>query len=860
MIRSYCNPSKETCLPGSRRFDIVICDGQTCLRLKKEFWVKRIHNRLFPLAVSLAVVALSGFAGLSHAQLSVKLEGPDGKFQEITARNAPRGDDALVLYDSSYGKSTRTNPYGVEVVALPVGDDKNTTNAEAKQYKVKEISSVWQCAQNDKDGTHKGLACGNASIPENGIVISAMGSKRDWLKTLKPGDLIQVKADWFQQRQVQVNAIDPSATNNPLASGFPGFRGSNQIVAYDSGYGRPNTGTNEFGFEVTVRNGIVTAQEGSDSAIPSDGFVLSGHGRGRSWLIANAPLGAKIQLSPDGKSLTSSIDFDTYTYQFDQHWASSPCADTHWSTKPTVDQTCEVIRGKREKAVRLQESGQSALAAATIEDALEGMNNRIWQSYTAFPSDTIRGAWHRPVETTPTAVGQTLDTLKAAGINTVFLETYFHGYTIFPSKTFQSYGLTDENPKFKGIDLLQVWTDEAHKRGMKVHAWFQAFYGGTKAFKPPGPILSKYPSWANVQFSALVPIQPIQPGLVPGNGKLAPRPATVTNVYKAPVADNAAQVSMNPPVAAAAPSTTTPVAPVLPATGSQLTYRSPDKPVPSSLELGAYFLDPANPDVKTFLLKLSDEIVSRYNVDGFQLDYIRYPASFPADRYSYRKTTWGYTDLARKTFKAQSGIDPVDIDPKNPQFDGLWAAWNQFKVNQINNFVQQVTQSIRQINPKVKISAAVFPEAEKALAVKHQDWLSWGRKGWVDFFAPMTLTSATKVVDRDTRQMVQLMSGKVPIYSGIFGPFNDNTTEQVLSQIDTAKQAGASGYVLFDTAHLTPRTLQALQMVQEPKKKPVAAVETPPANEETTEKPKKHHWGLLNNRAFEAESPTKRAS
>lgn len=792
--------------------------------------MKRIHTRLFSIAASLVMVGFAGFATQGHAQLSVKLEGPDGKTQEITARNAPRGDDALVLYDATYGKSTHTNPYGVEAVAVPVTPvtgDANSATAEARQYKITELTSVWECNKADKAGTHTGPTCGNAAIPANGIVISAMGGKRDWLKTLKPGDIVTVKADWFQQRQAAVNAVDPSPTNNPMASGFPGFRASNQIVAYDSGYGRPNTGTNEFGFEVTVRNGIVTVQEGSDSAIPTDGFVLSGHGRGRSWLIANAPLGAKIQLSPDGKTLTSTIDFDTYTYQFDQHWASSPCADTKWTTKPNVDQTCEVIRGKREKAVRLQQDGQSALAAATIEEALDGMNNRIWQSYTAFPSDTIRGAWHRPVETTPVAVGQTLDTLKAAGINTIFLETYFHGYTIFPSKTFQAYGLTDENPKFKGIDLLQVWTDEAHKRGMKVHTWFQVFYGGTKAFNPPGPILSKYPGWANVQFSALVPVQPIQPiqPTTAPNSALVAKPGTVTNVYKS--------------ASAPTPDNTSPV-PMAASTDIDPAFKSPGKPVASTLELGAYFLDPANPDVRTFLIKLSDEIVSRYKIDGFQLDYIRYPASFPANRYSYRKTTWGYTDVARKAFKAQAGVDPVDIDPKNPQMDTQWAAWNQFKVNEINSFVQEVTQSIRHINPGVKISAAVFPEAEKALAAKHQDWRSWGQKGWVDFFAPMTLTSATKVVDQDTRNMIQALNGKLPVYSGIFGPFNENTTEQVLSQIDTAKQAGASGYVLFDTAHLTARTLDALKMVQNPAPKPV--VEPLPAVEETPVKPKKHHW------------------
>ena len=832
--------------------------------------MKRIQNRLFPLAVSLAMLGGLGSVTQVYAQLSLKLIGPDGQVQEITGHNAPRGDEALVLYDKAYGHHTRTNAYGVEVVAVPITPyvtppAKPTTpqaanalpaNSDEKLYKVIALTSVWECNKPENHGKHDGQSCGNAAIPADGIVISATGSKRDWLKSLKAGDTLTLQEDWFQQRQVKVDSVDPSPTNNPMASGFPGFRASNQIVAYDAGYGRPNTGTNEFGFEVTVRNGIVTAQEGSDSTIPTDGFVLSGHGKGRSWLIANTPLGAKVQLAPDGKSLSSTIDFDTYTYQFNQRWASSPCADAALSAKPAVDQTCDLIRDKRDKALSLQAAGNPVLAAATIQEALEGMNERIWKSYQSFPTTAIRGAWHRPVETTPAAVAQTLDTLKAAGINTVFLETYFHGYTIFPSQTFQAYGLTPENPKFKGVDLLQLWTDEAHKRNMQVHTWFQVFYGGTKVFNPPGPILSKYPSWANVQFSSLIPIQPIQPvlPLQPGApaGTTSPvsaaanKPGATLNVYRGG--------SPAPKVAVATP------LPLVPGTGTSMgatssvspntapppmpiVYKTPDKPVPSSLELGAFFLDPANPEVQTFLLKLSNEIVSRYKIDGFQLDYIRYPASFPADRFSYRKTTWGYTDVARKAFKAQSGVDPVDIDPKNPQFAAQWAAWNQFKVAQVSNFVQKATTSIRQINPNIKISAAVFPEADKALAVKHQDWLSWAQHGWIDFFAPMTLTSATKVVDRDTRRMIQVTQGKVPVYSGIFGPFNENTTEQVLSQIDTAKQAGASGYVLFDTAHLTARTLNALRTVQMPQvaAKPAPAVDAEPLSE-TPVKPKKHHW------------------
>lgn len=41
------------------------------------------------------------------------------------------------------------------------------------------------------------------------------------------------------------------------------------------------------------------------------------------------------------------------------------------------------------------------------------------------------------------------------------------------------------------------------------------------------------------------------------------------------------------------------------------------------------FLDPANPEVRRYLMALLEEIVTRYAVDGIQLDYIRYPFQDP---------------------------------------------------------------------------------------------------------------------------------------------------------------------------------------------------------------------------------------
>jgi uncharacterized lipoprotein YddW (UPF0748 family) len=708
----------------------------------------------------------------AFAQVKTTVKPEKGPLISVTASNVPRPDEGVILYTPDFGDTTRTNPFGVELVAVPF-----PFQVQAKlhkrpiTYKVIQVTQVWAC-----DKKTSNAACGNAAIPPNGIVLSAMGSARKPLLDALPlGSLFQLEEDWFQTRLHPVSVVNPTAENNPMGSAFPGFRAGQQMVVYTSqntlGQNTSSsTGTNEFGFEITatpqeskfegsklVQEYRVNLIEGSDSKISGNNVVLSGHGRARDWLIANCPIGAKVVLTqrkpkplPEGpdngsaipeqtipphqlyESLQCEMDLETYYIQLNQR-----LKDAGGRLPAEVRQKVALAISE---ASKLGDSGQTALAAKQLNQTLETLNRDLWTYSPAFAPSAIRASWTRPVEKTPQEVRQTLDFLKSAGINTVFLETFFHGYTIFPSKTFEGYGLANnQNPKFKGIDLLKVYVEEAHARGMQVHVWFQDFYVGTKSFEAPGPILSKYPQWANVQYSAL-----------------------------------------NNPA-----------------------------PTPSTLESGGYFMDPANPEARQFLLRLIEETVTRYPVDGFQLDYIRYPASFPPDRFSYLKTTWGYSKTAREAFKTKYGIDPAELTPTAE----LWPQWNQFKTEQITSFVGESTQLIRRVKPKVVISADVFPRYKDSIVVKHQDWPTWVDRGYLDFIAPMTLTSAVKVVETDLKAVQERInqSGKpIPILAGLFSPFNNNTAEVLLDQIAAAKGSGSQGYAIFDTAHLTGRMVKAL--------------------------------------------------
>lgn len=225
----------------------------------------------------------------------------------------------------------------------------------------------------------------------------------------------------------------------------------------------------------------------------------------------------------------------------------------------------------------------------------------------------LKGVWIRPTETSKEQIISTLDNLKANGFNSIFLETYFHGKTIFPSQVMNKYGFTVQNEIFQGFDPLDVWIKEAHKRGIKVHTWFQSFYVGNQPPESnPSSILAVRPDWGNKTKQ----------------------------------------------------------------------YSSSTRPTKSISEHNGYFLDPANPEVQDFLEELIKEIITTYKPDGINLDYIRYPNATAGNDMG----AWGYTDYARNEFKQMYGVDPKNLTVSDVQ----WYDWNQYRRNNVTNFVQKL--------------------------------------------------------------------------------------------------------------------------------------------------------------------------
>lgn len=172
-----------------------------------------------------------------------------------------------------------------------------------------------------------------------------------------------------------------------------------------------------------------------------------------------------------------------------------------------------------------------------------------------------RGQWK-----TPDDIRAIMENSAAMHFNIILFQVRGNGTVYYKSKLEPwAYELTSTSPlttgKDPGWDPLQVAIDEAHKHGLKLHAWLNTFPGWQGQKYPPPEahqLWTEHPDWF----------------MVHKNGKkMIPRDQTVDPKTR--------------------------------------TWYS--------------FLNPAHPAVQEYVPKLYLEVIRNYDVDGIHFDYVRYP-------------------------------------------------------------------------------------------------------------------------------------------------------------------------------------------------------------------------------------------
>ncbi len=210
-------------------------------------------------------------------------------------------------------------------------------------------------------------------------------------------------------------------------------------------------------------------------------------------------------------------------------------------------------------------------------------------------------------------------------------------------------------------------------------------------------------------------------------------------------------------------------------------------------DLEGLFVSPAHAGVKESLVNIWMEIATRYEVDGLHFDYVRYPNP----QYDYSRNSIDrfrdelekrLTDEERQSLAEEFRIDPLIYATKFP------VAYAQFQRDQVTDLVGRIYKGVKKVKPNAIISAAVFANEEDAARSRFQDWKEWARMGWLDVVCPMAYTPDTETFRAQLQGAMNVASGK-RVWGGI-GAYKQ-TADSAVEKIQVTRELGAQGFILF---------------------------------------------------------------
>ncbi|HPX09808.1 MAG TPA: family 10 glycosylhydrolase [Candidatus Cloacimonas sp.] len=202
-----------------------------------------------------------------------------------------------------------------------------------------------------------------------------------------------------------------------------------------------------------------------------------------------------------------------------------------------------------------------------------------------------------------------------------------------------------------------------------------------------------------------------------------------------------------------------------------------------------YFIDPGIPEVQEYLLNILGNLAAGYpELDGIHLDYIRYPES----------------DL---------GYHPVSLARYNEYCQNkAEITYNEWRIMQINTFVENAYYQLKEINPALQLTAAVFPDIAEANVDYAQDWQSWLKKGIIDCVYPMAYDVQYAKFQKQLAQ-IKLPGIEEKIVIGLrawngngntlaVGKGNSYNVKEIAKKIALVRNCGFAGVSLFNYSGL----------------------------------------------------------
>ena len=357
-------------------------------------------------------------------------------------------------------------------------------------------------------------------------------------------------------------------------------------------------------------------------------------------------------------------------------------------------------------------------------------------------SNEVRALWVvRTTLTSPDKINQLVNAAADNGFNTLIVQIRGRGDAYYNSRVEPRAAELKDQPS--SFDPLALTITEAHRRGLKVHAWINTNLLANLDTLPTDPthVYNRHPEWLAV-----------------------PKP----------VAAELFNVSPRDP---------------------QFRQKIVEWSKANRAELEGVYTGPANPKVKDHIYNIWMDVLKRYPVDGLHFDYVR----FASPDFDYSRTSltafekWLKPQLGqsnRKELKAALKQNPLAAAETFP------AKFADFQRAQVTALVERIYRAVKKRRPEVLVSAAVFANDENAYTRRFQDWRRWLQMGILDVACPMAYTTDTAVFKKQIEVATSTAhTANRRVWAGI-GAYRI-TSDSAVEKINVARALNTQGFILF---------------------------------------------------------------
>lgn len=187
-----------------------------------------------------------------------------------------------------------------------------------------------------------------------------------------------------------------------------------------------------------------------------------------------------------------------------------------------------------------------------------------------------------------------------------------------------------------------------------------------------------------------------------------------------------------------------------------------------------------HPDAQQFIIDLCQEVVRNYDIDGLELDRIRYP-----------ELDCGYDSTTKAIYAAEHNGQP----PPNSIWDSGWRRW---RADKLAAFMATFYDSIKALDPMMEVSNApiVYPYGYDNFC---QDWRPWFNDTSLDHVSPQVYRASNATYASELRRQLGYADSKKGFFPGLTSIANSYLvpTEELIAMVRTTRQEGLDGHVIW---------------------------------------------------------------